>query len=114
LGGCRRATRDTGIGTPERELAIGLEYWAARRGHRRAEAFRRAIRWRVGIPDDDPPAAFGGNRCGIPVEIRPSARDVLHHAVACVREPGDEWLWGKPLGEHFPVEQETKADILAV
>jgi hypothetical protein len=37
------------------------------------------------------------------VEVRPSARAVVHHAVVYIREPGDTWTRGP-----------TKADILAV
>lgn len=47
-------------------------------------------------------------------EIRPSARDVVHHIVAYVREQDDAWLKGKPRGVYFPTEHETRADILAV
>lgn len=60
------------------------------------------------------PVNLGEDRWVEAVEIRPSARDVVHHAVAYVREPGDPWLEGKPRGAYFPVEHETKADILAV
>jgi len=60
------------------------------------------------------PVEMEGDRWVEAVEIRPSARDVVHHIVAYVREPGDDWLRSKPRGVYFPTEHETKADILAV
>lgn len=47
-------------------------------------------------------------------EIRPSARAVVHHIVAYVREPGSDWLRDKPVGEYFPHPGVTKSDILAI
>ncbi len=60
------------------------------------------------------PVALQEDRWIQAVEIRPSARDVVHHIVAYVREPGDSWLEGKPRGSYFPAGHGTKADILAV
>jgi hypothetical protein len=60
------------------------------------------------------PTGLGQDRWVSAAEIRPSAREVVHHAVAYVREPGDDWLAGRPKGEFFPTSSETKADILAV
>jgi hypothetical protein len=60
------------------------------------------------------PVGIQGARWVQAAEIRPSARDVVHHIVAYVREPGDAWLQDKPRGLYFPTEHETKADILAV
>ncbi len=37
-------------------------------------------------------------------EIRPSNRQVVHHAVAYVREPGSDWLQGAPVGKPFSAE----------
>jgi hypothetical protein len=34
-------------------------------------------------------------------ELRPSARDHVHHAVVYIRPPGSEWLRGAPLGRPF-------------
>ena len=51
------------------------------------------------------------------VEIRPSARQVVHHIVAYVREPGSRWLAASPRNVmHVPPpgDRTTKADILAV
>ena len=60
------------------------------------------------------PTGFGEDKWVNAVEIRPSARDAVHHIVAYVREEGDEWLKGRPKGEYFPTEHATRADILAV
>lgn len=49
------------------------------------------------------PTAFKEDRWVQSVEIRPSSRKAVHHAVAYLREPGDTWTRGP-----------TKADILAV
>jgi len=49
------------------------------------------------------PAGFTQNRWVQAVEVRPSQRKVVHHAVVYIREPGDTWTRGP-----------TKADILAV
>ena len=51
------------------------------------------------------------------VEIRPSARQVVHHIVAYVREAGSPWLAASPRNVmHVPPpdQRTTKADILAV
>lgn len=48
------------------------------------------------------------------VELRPSVREVIHHMVAYVREPGSDWLRDKPVGEYFPHQGVTTSDILAV
>ncbi|HTM50563.1 MAG TPA: hypothetical protein VL285_17840 [Bryobacteraceae bacterium] len=49
------------------------------------------------------PAGFTVDRWVQAVEVRPSQRSVVHHAVVYIREPGDTWTRGP-----------TKADILAV
>jgi len=49
------------------------------------------------------PAGFQQDRWVQRVEVRPSQRSVVHHAVVYIREPGDTWTRGP-----------TKADILAV
>ena len=49
------------------------------------------------------PTGFQQDRWVQQVEVRPSQRSVVHHAVVYVREPGDTWTRGP-----------TKADILAV
>ncbi len=50
------------------------------------------------------------------VEIRPSDRSVVHHAVLYVREPGSPWLRDLKPGTMFAPEKErsSTADILAV
>lgn len=49
------------------------------------------------------PTGFKQNRWVQSIEVRPSERPVVHHAVVYIREPGDTWTRGP-----------TKADILAV
>jgi hypothetical protein len=49
------------------------------------------------------PTGFQQDRWVQQVEVRPSQRSVVHHAVVYIREPGDTWTRGP-----------TKADILAV
>jgi hypothetical protein len=49
------------------------------------------------------PTGFTEDRWVQSVEVRPSERAVVHHAVVYIREPGDTWTRGP-----------TKADILAV
>ena len=48
------------------------------------------------------------------IEVRPSARDVVHHAVAYIREPGSGWLRDRPMGVPFALHTFTKSDILMV
>lgn len=60
------------------------------------------------------PTGFDEDRWVSAAEIRPSERGVVHHAVAYVREAGEEWLRDQPRGEYFETEGETKADILAL
>ncbi len=58
------------------------------------------------------------------VEVRPTARDAVHHAVVYIREPGSDWLRGRPTGESFQLQSRpgdrpnpmsfTKSDILLV
>jgi len=49
------------------------------------------------------PTGFSEDRWVQSVEVRPSGRQAVHHAVVYIREPGDTWTRGP-----------TKADILAV
>jgi hypothetical protein len=51
------------------------------------------------------------------VEVRPSDRAAVHHAVIYIREPGSPWLTGKPTGAPFalPIANSlTTSDILMV
>jgi Copper type II ascorbate-dependent monooxygenase, C-terminal domain len=51
------------------------------------------------------------------VEVRPSDRAAVHHAVVYIREPGSDWLHGRPSGEAFglPIAKSlTTSDILMV
>jgi len=60
------------------------------------------------------PETFSEDKWVSAVELRPSARDAVHHIVAYVRERGDDWLKDKPRGEYFPTEHSTRSDILSV
>jgi hypothetical protein len=70
------------------------------------------------------PLNFGTDRWVSAVEIRPSDRRVVHHAVLYVREPNSQWLAGVPPGlpyapsrddsEAVARTRDTKADILAI
>jgi hypothetical protein len=51
------------------------------------------------------------------VEVRPSDRAAVHHAVVYIREPGSDWLHGRPSGAAFglPIAKSlTTSDILMV
>ncbi len=51
------------------------------------------------------------------VEVRPSDRATVHHAVVYIREPGSKWLQGEPSGMNFSVPLSkgfTTSDILMV
>ena len=47
------------------------------------------------------PTGFKEDKWVQKVEVRPSARDAVHHAVVYIREPGSEWLKGRPAGAPF-------------
>lgn len=60
------------------------------------------------------PLGFAEDRWVAAAEIRPSARDAVHHIVAYIREPGSDWLRDKPVGEAFTHPGVTTSDILAL
>ena len=70
------------------------------------------------------PTGFTSDKWVERVEVRPSDRSVVHHAVFYIREPGSDWLKGKPPGvpfslastpDHRPIPASlTKSDILMV
>lgn len=70
------------------------------------------------------PTGFKEDKWVQRVEVRPTARDAVHHAVVYIREPRSQWLRGRPLNvsfslpstpEHRPnPESFTKSDILLV
>ena len=70
------------------------------------------------------PTGFKVDRWVQKVEVRPSARDAVHHAVVYIREPGSEWLRGRPRGIAFSLPSTpdhrpnplslTKSDVLLV
>ena len=70
------------------------------------------------------PTGFTSARWVEKVEVRPSDRSVVHHAVLYIREPGSGWLKGKPPGIPFSLASSpdhrpnpaslTKSDVLMV
>jgi hypothetical protein len=63
------------------------------------------------------PMPFTADKWVWAVEVRPSDRSLVHHAVLYVREPGDPWLRDYPRGVMFApgrVAQWTTSDILAL
>ncbi len=62
------------------------------------------------------PTGFRQEKWVQAVEIRPSDRSIVHHAVLYVRNPDDVWLRDAPRGRMFapPESVQTKSDILAV
>ncbi|MGA2596298.1 MAG: thiol-disulfide isomerase [Bryobacteraceae bacterium] len=48
------------------------------------------------------------------VEVRPTAGDAVHHAVAYIRPPDSDWLRGRPIGVPFAEHSVTTSDILMV
>jgi hypothetical protein len=63
------------------------------------------------------PTHFAGDKWVQRVEVRPSNRAAVHHAVVYIRDPASDWLKGKPAGESFalPIAKSlTTSDILMV
>ena len=60
------------------------------------------------------PLDFRQDRWITSAEIRPSARAVVHHIVAYIREPDSPWLRDRPAGEPFAQPGLTTSDILAI
>lgn len=63
------------------------------------------------------PTRFDEDKWVQKVEVRPSERAAVHHAVIYIREPGSEWLRGHASGEAFglPITKSlTTSDILLV
>ena len=63
------------------------------------------------------PTGFKEDKWVQQVEVRPSDAATVHHAVVYIREPGSEWLKGRPSGEAFglPIRKSlTTSDILLV
>ena len=63
------------------------------------------------------PTRFSEDKWVQQVEVRPSDAATVHHAVVYIREPGSEWLKGRPRGEAFglPIAKSlTTSDILLV
>ncbi len=63
------------------------------------------------------PTRFAEDRWVEKVEVRPGDRAAVHHAVVYIREPGSDWLKGRPSGEAFglPIARSlTTSDILMV
>ncbi len=63
------------------------------------------------------PTNFSDDKWIQKVEVRPSNRATVHHAVIYIREPGSHWLEGKPSASAFNVpiaKSLTTSDILMV
>ena len=63
------------------------------------------------------PTHFAEDRWIQKVEVRPSDRRIVHHAVVYIREPGSKWLEGQPGSVAFSVPLSkgfTTSDILMV
>jgi hypothetical protein len=63
------------------------------------------------------PTSFTEDRWVHKVEVRPSNRSTVHHAVVYIREPGSKWLEGEPRGTSFSVPLAkgfTTSDLLMV
>jgi len=60
------------------------------------------------------PLGLSGDRWVSAAEIRPGARDAVHHIVAYLREPGSEWLKEAPRGKAFRAHGVTRNDILSI
>jgi hypothetical protein len=63
------------------------------------------------------PTRFSEDRWVQKVEVRPSNRATVHHAVVYIREPGSKWLEGEPAGTMFSVPLSkgfTTSDLLMV
>lgn len=63
------------------------------------------------------PTHFTEDRWVQKVEVRPSSRTTVHHAVVYIREPGSKWLAGEPRESMFSVPLSkgfTTSDLLMV
>ena len=61
------------------------------------------------------PAGFRKDEWVKKVEVRPGARNVVHHAVVYIRSPASRWLRDRPVGVPFGLAgAATKDDILLV
>jgi hypothetical protein len=63
------------------------------------------------------PTRFREDKWVQQVEVRPSDAATVHHAVVYIREPGSQWLRGRPSGDAFalPIAKSlTTSDILLV
>src|ERR1017187_2900882 len=63
------------------------------------------------------PTRFSEDKWVQQVEVRPTDAATVHHAVVYIREPGSQWLKGRPSGQAFPLpiaKSLTTSDILLV
>jgi hypothetical protein len=63
------------------------------------------------------PTHFATDKWLQQVEVRPTDRAAVHHAVVYIREPGSDWLAGRPRGQAFalPIAKSlTTSDVLMV
>jgi hypothetical protein len=63
------------------------------------------------------PTRFNEDKWVQQVEVRPTDRAHVHHAVIYIREPGSDWLHGRPTGQAFGLsiaKSLTSSDVLLV
>ena len=63
------------------------------------------------------PTRFNEDKWVQQVEVRPTDRAHVHHAVIYIREPGSDWLKGRPTGQAFGLsiaKSLTSSDVLLV
>ncbi len=125
LGGRGRSGRRSERCPAASRLAGRLEHRNSRRGLRNARSRSR-------FPPPAPieyqyvilPTRFAADKWIERVEVRPSNRATVHHAVVYIREPGSKWLAGEPTGATFSLpstaghranpQSLTTSDILMV
>ena len=111
-GRARRRSEGCSAAAP---VAARLEHRNARCGLRNAGAVPRfpakgAIDYQYVIL----PTHFTEDKWIQRVEVRPSNRATVHHAVVYIREPGSKWLEGQPRGTAFSVPGSPKASPPAI
>jgi hypothetical protein len=93
-----------GIGTPDMVFELPLPFEVPARG---VVEYQHVI----------VPTNFTEDRWIQAAEIRPTAREVVHHLIAYVREPKSKWFRGQPAGVFFTApkvstDEETEAGAL--
>lgn len=100
----RKWTEGWNIGTPDEVFEMPKPFALPAKG---------AIKYQYVIL----PTHFTEDRWVQKVEVRPSSRTTVHHAVVYIREPGSKWLEGEPRESMFSVPLAkgfTTSDLLMV